>query len=103
MQPFVTKWHGLNQWIPGLGDAARGAAVVGLALLPFTRQGRLLIALLLTSLLPYMFTWNVGGGGEWRFTMHAYPIFLVAASFAVVGAGSLVKAASRRAPRSPAP
>jgi hypothetical protein len=38
---------------------------------------------MLSSLLPYIFTWNLGGGGEWRFTMHAYPVYLVSAMSAV--------------------
>ena len=96
VQPFITKWRGFQQWIPGLGAGAQGAAIVGLALLPFTRRGRLLIVILLTSLLPYAFSWNVGGGGEWRFTMHAYPFYLVAASFAVVVLVGVVNGAIRR-------
>ena len=27
---------------------------------------------------PYALTWNVAGGSEWRFTMHAYPLYLAA-------------------------
>jgi len=96
VQPFITKWRGLDQWIPGLGAGAQGASVIGLALLPFTRRGRLLIVILLTSLLPYAFSWNIGGGGEWRFTMHAYPFYLVAASFAVVVLVGVVNGAIRR-------
>jgi hypothetical protein len=60
--------------------------VAGLAALPFFAAGRLLLVILLASLAPYMVTWNVGGGSEWRFTMHAYPFYLVAAGCAVVGA-----------------
>jgi hypothetical protein len=33
-----------------------------------------------------MMTWNLGDGGAWRFTMHAYPFYLVAAACALVGA-----------------
>ena len=40
-------------------------------------------------------TWNVGGGGAWRFTMHAYPFFFVAASVAVVGTGGALRAVTR--------
>jgi hypothetical protein len=99
VQPFATKWNGLDQWIPGLGIAARWTALVGLALLPFTRSGKLLLVILFTSTLPYAFTWNVGGGDQWRFTMHAYPFYMVAAAFAVVGAiGMLIDAAQRFAP-----
>ena len=84
-QPFVTKWHGFAPWIEGLGAVLRAtslAGIVGLAL--FTTGGRLLLLLLLTSLAPYLFTWNLPGGNEWRFTMHAYPFYIVAAACALV-------------------
>jgi len=46
---------------------------------PFSADGRMLLVILFGSLLPYAFTWNVIGGGEWRFTMHVYPFYLLAA------------------------
>ncbi|MGE5198031.1 MAG: hypothetical protein ACM3H9_00230, partial [Rhodospirillaceae bacterium] len=50
------------------------------------------------SLLPYAFTWDLGSGRAWRFTMHAVPFYLVAASAAVAGAaGGLRRAWLRRA------
>ena len=85
VQPFVTKWHGFGPWFEGLGAALRAVSVAGLAALPFFPAGRLLLVVLLGSLVPYMFTWNVGGGGAWRFTMHAYPFFFVAVGVALVG------------------
>ena len=42
-----------------------------------------MLVILLGSLVPYAFTWNIGGGSEWRFTMHALAIFIVAAVYAV--------------------
>ncbi|MEO5897042.1 MAG: glycosyltransferase family 39 protein [Vicinamibacterales bacterium] len=84
-QPFITKWHGFAPWFEGLGAVLRAtslAGVVGLAF--FTTGGRLLLLLLLTSLAPYLFTWNLAGGNEWRFTMHAYPFYIVAAACALV-------------------
>ena len=96
--PFITKWNGLGQWITGLGPAAQWVAVAGLAMLPFTRAGQLMLVILLTSLLPYAFTWNLGGGGEWRFTMHAYPFYIAAAGFAVAALVTpLIVAARARA------
>jgi 4-amino-4-deoxy-L-arabinose transferase-like glycosyltransferase len=92
VQPFVTKWHGFNEWMPGFGALARAIAVAGLAVLPFSGAGRLVLVAVLGSLVPYMFTWNVGGGGAWRFTMHAYPVFFIAAAVAVVGSVRAVKA-----------
>ncbi len=92
VQPFITKWRGFEPWVEDFGTVVRAIAVVGLAALPFFAAGRLLLVILLGSLLPYILTWNVGGGGEWRFTMHAYPFFLVAAALAVVGGGRGVRA-----------
>ena len=95
LQPFVTKWHGFEEWMRGLGAGLRLVAVIGLAALPFFASGRLLLVALLGSLLPYVMTWNVGGGGAWRFTMHAYPFFFVAAGVAVVGTGRALRAVTR--------
>jgi len=83
VRPFVTKWNGLNLWWPWLGTIAQWCALLGLAMWPFSTRGRLLLVILISSLLPYAFTWNIGGGGEWRFTMHAYPIYVIAAVYAV--------------------
>ncbi|MGH9411415.1 MAG: glycosyltransferase family 39 protein [Vicinamibacterales bacterium] len=85
VRPFVTKWSGFHVWLPRLGGVLSWLSVFGLAALPFFTAGRLLLLILFTSLVPYAFTWNVGDGGAWRFTMHAYPFYLVAAAFALVG------------------
>jgi hypothetical protein len=85
VRPFVMKWSGFHVWLPRLGGGLSWLSVFGLAALPFFAAGRLLLLILLTSLVPYAFTWNVGDGGAWRFTMHAYPFYLVAAAFALVG------------------
>ena len=47
------------------------------------RTGRFLLLLLALSVVPYAFTWHIDGGGEWRFTMLAYPIYLIAAALAI--------------------
>lgn len=86
VEPFVTKWSGL---IPVLGRARivlMWSAIAGLMLMPFAAAGRLLLVVLFTSLLPYAFTWNIGGGNAWRFTMHVYPLFIVAAAYAISAA-----------------
>ena len=96
VQPFVTKWRGFNEWVSGFGAFARAVSIVGLAALPFLAAGRLVLVALLGSLLPYIFTWNVGGGGAWRFTMHAYPFYIVAASVAVVGGARAIRSVAHR-------
>jgi len=82
VRPFMTKWHPLDIWVRGLATMASWMAVAGLTLWLFTPLGRLLIFTLLAALLPFAFTWNLGGGGEWRFTMHVYSIYIVAAVYA---------------------
>ena len=78
VRPFVTKWNGLDPWLPWLDTVLWWSALLGMAIWLFTSRGRLLILVLLSSLVPYAFTWNVGGGGQWRFTMHVYSIYAVA-------------------------
>jgi hypothetical protein len=91
VQPFITKWNGFGRWSEGLATALQWLAVAGLGALAFAAPGRLLLVVLLTSLVPYMVTWNVGGGGQWRFTMHAYPFYLAAAGVALVGGFRLIR------------
>jgi len=79
VQPFVIKWRGLDAWIGGIGRVLSWLAIGGLLASPFFADGRMLLVILFGSLLPYAFTWNVAGGGEWRFTMHAYPFYILAA------------------------
>jgi hypothetical protein len=62
------------------------AALAGLVLFAFSPAGRLLLLVLVTSLLPYAFTWEVPGGAEWRFTMHALPFYLIADWLAITRA-----------------
>jgi hypothetical protein len=75
--PFLNKWHGFVHWYSWLPGLLLGPAAVGLVCAVFSPTGRLLLLLLITSLTPYAVTWSVGGGGEWRFTQHAYPFYLV--------------------------
>lgn len=77
--PFTAKWQPFDIWVRGLATFLSGAALVGLAMWVFSARGRLVLLIALTSLVPYAFTWNLGGGAEWRFTMHVYAIYIVAA------------------------
>jgi hypothetical protein len=96
--PFRNKWHGLDHVSTWLARPLGVAAVAGLALFLRTAQGRLLLVVLFTSLLPYAFTWAIPGGAEWRFTLHAYPFYLIAAALALTcAAGWARRALARRA------
>ena len=96
VRPFETKWRLYDIWIRGLASVLSWTAAAGLALWLFSSVGRFMLFVLIAALIPYAFTWNVGGGGEWRFTMHVYSIYLVAAVHAVFSAGTLLTAALRR-------
>nr|MBA3891879.1 hypothetical protein [Gemmatimonadaceae bacterium] len=47
-----------------------------------------LLVVLVSSLLPYAWTWTLIA--DWRFTMHAYPFFLLAGALAIVSAVALL-------------
>jgi 4-amino-4-deoxy-L-arabinose transferase-like glycosyltransferase len=87
-RPFEEKWFGFDQWTPVLRVLLSWASLAGLAIWIFSLRGRLMLMILVTSLLPYAVTWNIGSGGQWRFTMHTYPIYILAAMQALVAAVS---------------
>ncbi len=76
VHPFTNKWRGI--WVPQVAVILSWLSIVGLVRWIFLPEGRLMLVLLISSLAPYALTWNVGAGGEWRFTMHAYPLYLLA-------------------------
>jgi hypothetical protein len=81
--PFTAKWIGLEYWLTGLGRVMSWFSIAGLLILFFDRAGRFLLLMLMLSVVPYAFTWQIDGGGEWRFTMLAYPIYLIASALAI--------------------
>jgi hypothetical protein len=90
--PFANKWQGFDYISPWVGRILSVAAVAGLILFLGSPAGRLLLLVLVSSLLPYAFTWEVPGGAEWRFTMHALPFYLIAACLALTRAAALARA-----------
>jgi len=90
--PFRNKFDSLRVWHRYLPPMVALFAVIGLLAWPWSATGRWLLLLLTSSLVPYAFTWEIQGGAEWRFTMHAYPVYLMAAaSCVVVGVSDLLK------------
>ena len=75
--------------------ALRWSTVAGMIAALWSPTGRLLLVILFTSLLPYAVTWAVGGGSEWRFTQHVYPLYLVLASSALALLGRTLYAIVR--------
>lgn len=92
--PFANKWDGLDHLSPWVDRVLSVASLAGLALFLGSPTGRLLLLVLVTSLLPYAFTWEVPGGAEWRFTMHALPFYLIAAWLAITRAARALRPAS---------
>jgi 4-amino-4-deoxy-L-arabinose transferase-like glycosyltransferase len=85
--PFGNKWKGLDYWLPGLGRWASTASIAGLVVFATSAQGRLLLALMVSSLVPFSFTWPTDP--DYRFTLHVYPILMIAAA---VSLGAVVRA-----------
>ena len=83
--PFLNKWSGFGAWFSGLGDAVRFLALAGLPILLLRPAGLVALVVLLSSIAPYAWTWDIPGGSEWRFTLPAYPFYLVSAACAVEG------------------
>jgi 4-amino-4-deoxy-L-arabinose transferase-like glycosyltransferase len=90
--PFLNKWDGFGPWSALLGPALRSLALVGMVLAVWSGTGRYLLMLVIMSLLPYALTWPVGSGGDWRFTQHVYPFYLVFAMSAIAAIGRWAKA-----------
>jgi hypothetical protein len=80
--PFLNKWSGLGAFLP-LGEIARTLALAGLPVLLWRPGGLIALIVLVFSILPYAWTWTLPGGSEWRFTLPAYPFYLVSAVAAV--------------------
>jgi hypothetical protein len=99
--PFTMKWGGFAAWSPRLAHALQWSAGTGLLLFLFSPTGRLLLVLVAASMIPYALTWPIGGGGAFRFSLHAYPFYLIAAAFAVTQAARLTAklVSIARAPR----
>jgi hypothetical protein len=94
--PFNNKWNGFRNWSSNLGPVLRASAAVGMVLALWFPSGRLLLVLLFSSLVPYSLTWSSGGGGEWRFTQHVYPLYLVLAVGVWYGLAAAIAALARR-------
>ena len=87
--PFANKWQGFDVWIPGAGRILSWLAIAGLFLFFATREGRLALVVLAGSLIPYAATWQLIA--DWRFTLHAYPFFLIASVAVLVVPVQLVR------------
>ena len=89
--PMHVKFGGYRLWHAWLGPAWQTLAIVGLVSAVLCASGRLLLVVLFGSLAPYAVTWSIPGGGEWRFTEHVYPLYLVAAAWALWALTTLLR------------
>jgi hypothetical protein len=94
--PFYQKWHGFDSWAPNLGEILSWCALAGMLEFLLYRRGRFLLVILVSSLAPYAFTYEFAGGNEWRFRLHAYPFYLLAAGLFLVRLVSLLRPARAR-------
>jgi len=97
--PFLNKWSGFGAWLSGLGDAVRLLALAGLPILLLRPAGLVALVVLFSSIAPYAWTWDIPGGSEWRFTLPAYPFYLVSAAIAVESAIRFIADVRARAAR----
>jgi hypothetical protein len=87
--PFLNKWVGFEPWQPGLGRWLAGAALLGLILFAASANGRLLLLVLVSALVPFAFTWRLSD--DWRYTEFAYSFFLVASGLVVTSGIRLLR------------
>lgn len=92
--PFNNKFAGLQVWSPSLAFAVKLLAFAGILRWLVQPGFHVVLVVLLASLAPYMMTWPIPAGSEWRFTMQAYPFLLMAAGLlcrdALVSVGHVV-------------
>jgi hypothetical protein len=89
VHPFDNKWQPFAIWARPAPRLLRWLSAVGLVLFLRTRNGRLLLVVLFSALVPFAFTFRITGGDEWRMTLLAYPFYLVAAAHALERARGL--------------
>jgi Dolichyl-phosphate-mannose-protein mannosyltransferase len=87
--PFGNKWEGFRYLSSLLALVLRAAAIVGLVLFLISADGRLLLVVLFTALIPFAVIWQAPGASQWRLTVFTYPFYLIAACQAL-GAGCRV-------------
>ncbi len=76
--PFGNKWEGFRYVSPLLASVLRAAAIVGLVLLLISADGRLLLVVLFTALIPFAVIWQAPAASQWRLTVFSYPFYLIA-------------------------
>jgi 4-amino-4-deoxy-L-arabinose transferase-like glycosyltransferase len=94
--PFGNKFVGLGYVSPLLPVVLRAATIMGLALLLVSADGRLLLVVLFTALIPFAVVWQAPSAQQWRLTVFTYSFYLIAAVQALRTASSLAYRDVRR-------
>jgi hypothetical protein len=94
--PIGNKWHGYTYVSRSFGVLLEAAAIAGLVLFLAFADGRLVLVVLFGALLPFAAIWETRTGAQWRFTLFAYPFYLIAACHSLLALLSLVFAERRR-------
>jgi hypothetical protein len=93
--PIVDKWHGYAYLSHSFAAFLQAAAVAGVVVLLTFADGRIMLVVLFAALLPFAAIWETRTGSQWRFTLFAYPFYLIAACHLIRALLSLVFAESR--------
>jgi hypothetical protein len=87
--PFGNKWEGFRYLSSLLALVLRAAAIVGLVLFLISADGRLLLVVLFTALIPFAVIWQAPAASQWRLTVFTYPFYLIASCEALHAMGRL--------------
>lgn len=89
--PFLSKWRALELWFGSATSVITIASVLGLVGWTASPAGRRILLMTAFALVPFSFTWMAPGGSEYRFTLFAYPVYLVAAAWFAVRATDILR------------
>jgi hypothetical protein len=89
--PFLSKWWALELWFGSATSVITIASVLGLIGWTASPTGRRILLMTAFALVPFSFTWMVPGGSAYRFTLFAYPVYLVAAAWFAVRSTDMLK------------
>jgi hypothetical protein len=101
---YGRTFDGLETWLPAYGrEVGLALCAMGLILMAMSwPEAGAVVVLTLCASAPYSWTWPLGSGGDFRFTMHVVPIALIASVWvtrsmaAFFGREAVARASARR-------
>jgi hypothetical protein len=101
LRAFSDRWEGFAVWASPLEGTLAAAAILGLLGFMWSPAGRFLLLFLATSPVPYLLiVTTLPADARYRYTLHAYPIFLLASCYAIARTASAFSALRDPASRS---